>query len=457
MATYRTPGVYVQEIATLPPSVAEVSTAIPAFIGCTANGPAKPDQGDVVPVVKRISTMLDYETFFSGAEGAAAYYSTFTVTTQTVGDPAVSRVAPSYEYRLYDSLNLYFKNGGGPCYVISVGNYSAVPDSKQFEAGLAALAKEDEPTLILLTDAIGLSAKDYYGLCRQALRQCYTLGDRFTIVDVLEPLTEFRGGIAAEHDHLKYGAAYYPSLDTTLTYAYQEDGVTISQSGQPEPNGTPQTLTSIKASNTALYSQIKSALSQQRVKLPPSPAIAGVYASVDRERGVWKAPANMSLASVIGPVTKITDAEQAGLNDDPDAGKSINAIRAFTGKGTLVWGARTLAGNDNEWRYVSVRRLFNMIEESAKKASAFAVFEPNDATTWLKVKAMIESYLYGLWQQGALAGPTPEAAYFVEVGLGKTMSVEQIQAGFLIVKIGIAAVRPAEFIILSFTHKLQQA
>ena len=146
----------------------------------------------------------------------------------------------------------------------------------------------------------------------------------------------------------------------------------------------------------------------ERVVLPPSAAVAGVYARVDRERGVWKAPANVSLSSVIGPVSKITHDEQAGLNVDPTAGKSINAIREFTGKGTLIWGARTLAGNDNEWRYVSVRRLFNMIEESTKKATSFAVFEPNDATTWLKVKGMIEAYLYGLWERGALAGPTPK-------------------------------------------------
>jgi uncharacterized protein len=139
------------------------------------------------------------------------------------------------------------------------------------------------------------------------------------------------------------------------------------------------------------------------------------------------------------------------------AGLSINAIRAFTGKGTLVWGARTLAGNDNEWRYVPVRRLFIMIEESVQKATAFAVFEPNDATTWLKVKAMIESYLYGLWEQGALAGPTPEAAYFVHVGLGRTMTAQDILEGRMIVEVGIAAVRPAEFIILKFTHKLQEA
>jgi len=134
-----------------------------------------------------------------------------------------------------------------------------------------------------------------------------------------------------------------------------------------------------------------------------------------------------------------------------------SSIRGFAGKGTLVWGARTLAGNDNEWRYVNVRRLFNLIEESTRKASAFAVFEANDATTWLKVKGMIDSYLYGLWEQGALAGPTPEKAYYVLVGLGKTMTTQDILEGRLIVEIGVAAVRPAEFIVLRFSHKLQEA
>ncbi len=160
---------------------------------------------------------------------------------------------------------------------------------------------------------------------------------------------------------------------------------------------------------------------------------------------------------ILGPVMKITDDDQDRLNVDPTSGKSINAIRAFTGKGTLVWGARTLAGNDNEWRYISVRRLFITIEESTKKASAFAVFEANDQSTWLKVKAMIESYLYGLWEQGALAGSRPEDAYNVNVGLGTTMTPQDVLEGRMIVEIGIAAVRPAEFIVLRFSHKLQTA
>jgi phage tail sheath protein FI len=215
-------------------------------------------------------------------------------------------------------------------------------------------------------------------------------------------------------------------------------------------------MASLKTTNTGLYNLVKTALGDQRVVLPPSAAIAGVYASVDRDRGVWKAPANVSLAAVIGPVAKVNNDVQEGLNVDPEAGKSINAIRAFSGKGTLVWGARTLAGNDNEWRFISVRRLFNMIEESSRKATGFAVFEPNDLTTWLKVKGTIESFLYSLWERGALAGATPDKAYFVHVGLGKTMTTQDVLEGRMIVEIGVAAVRPAEFIVLRFTHKLQE-
>jgi hypothetical protein len=210
-------------------------------------------------------------------------------------------------------------------------------------------------------------------------------------------------------------------------------------------------------SNTYLYNLVKAQLAGELVTLPPSSAIAGVYASVDRDRGVWKAPANVSLASVINPTIKITDASQAGLNVDPTTGKSINAIRAFTGKGVLVWGARTLDGNSNDWRYIPVRRLFIMVEESVRRAIAFAVFEPNDNNTWLKVKTMIESFLNSLWKQGGLVGPSAAAAYYVNVGLGKTMTAQDVLEGRMIVEIGMAPARPAEFIILRFTQKLQES
>ncbi len=147
---------------------------------------------------------------------------------------------------------------------------------------------------------------------------------------------------------------------------------------------------------------------------------------------------------------------QYQLNVDPVSGKYINAIRWFTGKGNLVWGARTLAGNDNEWRYISILRLFNMVEESCQKGIRAFAFEPNDAITWTRVQAMIENFLVGLWRQGALQGAKPEHAFFVAIGLGKTMTVLDVEEGRMITEIGLAAVRPAEFIIIRFTQQMQQ-
>ncbi|MBT2561615.1 phage tail sheath family protein [Pedobacter sp. ISL-68] len=207
----------------------------------------------------------------------------------------------------------------------------------------------------------------------------------------------------------------------------------------------------------ALFNQIKAALDAYTVPLYPSGIIAGIMARVDNDRGVWKAPANVSLLTVDKPLITISDEEQDYLNVDATSGKSINVIRKFAGRGTLVWGARTLAGNDNEWRYVPVRRLFIMVEESIKKATEFVVFEPNDAKTWMRVKTMCQNFLNQLWRQGALAGAKPEDAFFVNVGLGITMTALDILEGRLIIEIGMAAVRPAEFIVLKFSHLLAKS
>jgi Phage tail sheath protein FI len=140
---------------------------------------------------------------------------------------------------------------------------------------------------------------------------------------------------------------------------------------------------------------------------------------------------------------------------DALAGKSINVIRSFTGRGpAIVWGARTLAGNDNEWRYISVRRFFNMVEESTKNATEQFVFEPNDINTWVRVKSMISNYLTQQWKAGALQGASTKEAFFVHVGLDETMTYQDILEGRMIVEIGMAVVRPAEFIILRFMHKM---
>jgi len=209
--------------------------------------------------------------------------------------------------------------------------------------------------------------------------------------------------------------------------------------------------------SSSIYTNIKNAIANAGVLVPPSGAIAGIYAAVDASRGVWKAPANVPLQYVIQPAVNIDAQMQEDLNIDTNAGKSVNAIRTFTGWGTLVWGARTLDGNSNDWRYIPVRRLFIMVEASVKNAAFTFVFEPNDSRTWTKVRAMIENYLTGLWKQGALAGAKPEQAFYVKVGLNQTMTFDDILNGRMIVEIGMAPVRPAEFIILRFTQMQQQS
>lgn len=462
----KTPGVYVDEISTIPPSVSEVSTAIPAFFGYTQEAP---DRVGSDPVVRRIESMLDYEGLFG-----QPYAAKFTV--QCTADGKVSSVARNAddpEFLLYYAVSHYFRNGGGPCYIVSVGGYAANPTSSTnadaFTKAIERLAQEDEPTLLVLTDAVSLPADNYYSVCAAALAHCSTLQDRFAIIDVKRSgpgsdaaksdVAAFRDKLASEPSKRRYGAAYHPYLETLLTYHASDSSVTVNRDAPASSTAAvaPATLGSLSTASPLLYNQVRSALASQRVVLPPSAAMAGSYCRVDRDRGVWKAPANVPVADIAGPALKITDVDQASLNDDPISCMPINAIRFFTGKGTLVWGARTLDGASSEWRYVPVRRLFNMIEESARKATAFAVFEPNDMTTWLKVKGMLESFLYGLWERGALAGPTPAAAYYVQVGLGKTMTRDDVLAGYLIIDVGVAAVRPAEFIVFRFSHKMQEA
>ena|SRR6218665_1472297 len=470
----KTPGVYVEEISTTPASVAGVGTAIPAFVGFTEkaiiNGSNWWPSGTGPAPAVRITSILEYQQVFGGA-----FLETFNITiVDTPASPPVSSrtitatlpTATPAKYNLFYSLQLYFANGGGPCYIVSVGDYTTTVNDTPIIAGINSLEKEDEPTLIVFPDAIGVSTvAKYGGIVKASLILCNKMQDRFTIADVygnsLSTISAYRTELGM--DYLKYGASYMPFLNTLTNY-----GINLATSGTGSKvtsyNGSDPTLTgtpfvgTLSSTNPAVYQNILAAINNNFfVTLPPSAAIAGIYARVDRERGVWKAPANVGVMSVVGPTINITSAQQEDLNVDASTGKSINAIRPFTGKGTLVWGARTLAGNDNEWRYVPVRRLFIYIEESVEKATEFVVFEPNTANTWQRVKAMVEAFLTNLWRDGALAGATTKDAFFVNVGLGTTMTAQDILEGKMIVEIGIAAVRPAEFIILKFEHKLQES
>lgn len=453
--TYRTPDVYVEEISVFPPSVAEVETAIPAFIGYTERARRIAD-GDLLNRPTKIYNFAEFEQNFGGPDTPDIAVA---LTSEGAGFRAVVK-PPQPTYILHHAVKMFFDNGGGKCYIVSVGAYAKPPALKltDLTAGLSAVSLEDEPTLLVAPEAVGLAKKDYGKLSQDMLAQCGLLKDRFAILDL------FDGGLSQEgpalltnrgllgSNNLKYGAIYYPFVRTGINHPALADGsnVSVAIDGLDAVK-----LGTLETSNTAAWNAARAALRNHYVEMPPSGAVAGVYAATDTARGVWKAPANVSLSNVVEPLVRLDNAHQDELNVDATTGMSINAIRAFSGKGTLVWGARTLAGNDNEWRYVSVRRFFNMVEESVKKSTHWAVFEPNDANTWVKVRSMIENYLTQKWREGALAGATTKEAFFVRCGLGVTMNPLDIQEGRMNVEIGMAVVRPAEFIVLKFSHKLQ--
>ncbi|OFZ06809.1 MAG: hypothetical protein A3D92_13185 [Bacteroidetes bacterium RIFCSPHIGHO2_02_FULL_44_7] len=202
------------------------------------------------------------------------------------------------------------------------------------------------------------------------------------------------------------------------------------------------------------YIAIQNAVNENMKQIPSQGAIAGIYCTNDRDRGVWKSPANLAVQGIEKPLVEVSNRQQDDLNVDSVSGKSVNVIRTFTGKGPLVWGARTLAGNDNEWRYISVRRFFNFAEESISLALRDFLFEPNNELTWVKIKAMITSFLVNQWQLGALTGAKMSEAFFVKVG-EDTTSQGDINNGFINIQVGLAVARPAEFIVIEFSHHLK--
>ena len=205
-----------------------------------------------------------------------------------------------------------------------------------------------------------------------------------------------------------------------------------------------------------LYNTMMDAITKRENCMPPGAGMAGLYTMVDNSRGVWKAPANISVNSVVSPTVNIDAEQQEDLNVHT-AGKSINAIRPFVGEGTLVWGARTLDGNSLDWRYINVRRTMIMMEESIRLASKAYVFEPNTANTWVTMKSMIENFLTSIWKQGGLAGAVPSDAFSVHVGLGDTMTAVDILEGILRITVLVAVVRPAEFIEITFQQQMQKS
>ncbi len=462
MPEYISPEIYIEEIPNNHAPVASVATAIPAFIGYTQKSQLN-EEGDLINKPFRITSLAEYEDHFGLADPEKGIEITFENDGNNLAVVGTINQKNRSHYLMYYSVQLFFLNGGGPCYIVSIANYKggSVIKVTDLKRGLRHVKKIDEITLLLFPDAINLkSYKNYYSLYKKVMEQCVALEDRFTILNVFhtndisawkKDVALLRRSLDLDAGYLKYAAAYFPRLYTIIEFHTADDLVKIVSNGAGD---LPATLSELQSVNNDYYTLAINAIKQIEMRLPASPAVAGVYAQTDSTRGVWKAPANVNIDAAIRPEYVLTQEDQENLNNDP-GGKYINVIRTFTGKGpAIIWGARTLAGNDNEWRYISVRRYFNMVGESCKEATESFVFEPNDANTWDKVRSLIENYLMQQWRDGALMGTKPKEAFFVRVGLGNTMTQDDIDNGRLNIEIGMAVVRPAEFIILRFGHKM---
>ena len=386
MATsYLSPGVYVEEVDRGSKPIEAVGTNTVGFLGESAKGP-----------LNEAVLITNWSQFV-----------------RTFGD--FEHCSMHFAHAVYG----FFNNGGSRCFVVNVGapegsTHAGEKKDKDKQAaqpaksggdrdglyigkdggpgqrtGLKCFEEIDEIAIIAAPGQVSPAVQD------ALLSHCETRKDRFAILDSPESITGGVDRLPKPRDS-KYGAYYFPWIQV-----YDPD--------------------------------------KGNIFVPPSGHIAGVYSRVDAERGVHKAPANEIVRGALGLKYNVSKGEQDLLNP-----KGINAIRLMSG-GIRIWGARTLS-SDPEWRYINVRRLFIMVETSIERATQWVVFEPNDHRLWKRVTRTITAFLTLLWRNGALMGTQPEHAFYVKCD-DETNPPEVIDAGQLVVEIGLAPVKPAEFVI----------
>lgn len=392
MPTYLTPGVYIEETGSGARPIEAVGTSTAGFVGVAPNPTAR------VHEAVAISNWTQFVKEFAPPGSAGT--------------------------DLSNAVYGFFLNGGSRCYVVNIGSDSQIVGDGRGRKGLDRLEEIDEVAIVAapgFTDAASYDA---------LLSHCERLRDRVAILDAPEEVKDI-------------------NLLTRVATA----PATVKKKkadGEPAPPPEPPGPTGARARQSdggfgAFYFPwitVRDPLSaKDLVNVPPSGHLAGIYARSDATRGVHKAPANELVRGALDVNYHVTHDEQGELNPN-----GVNVIRLFATEGVRVWGARTVAASANEWRYLNVRRLFNMIEESIAKSTRWVVFEPNDRLLWKQIKRDVGAFLTLLWRQGALMGRTPEEAFFIQCD-EETNPTEVIDAGMVVIVIGIAPVKPAEFVV----------
>ncbi|MCW5981087.1 MAG: phage tail sheath family protein [Bryobacteraceae bacterium] len=390
MPLYYAPGIYVEEVPSGANPIQPVGTSTAAFAGQAPMADARVNEA--VPIDNWSQFLKTYVQ-----EGAAS--------------TALSHAVAGF-----------FLNGGRRCYVVNLGAGGALTGGAKGRAGLDVLETVDEVKIVAAPGMTGAGAYD------ALLTHCEKLKDRVAILDAPETV---------------------PNIDLLTKAAVEK--ATRRRGGDAEAPGSEETESAglaprmSKGGYGAFYFPwitVRDPLSpNDLVNVPPCGHIAGMWARSDATRGVHKAPANETLRGALNISQRVSGADQEALNP-----KGVNCIRLFSREGVLVWGARTVADGASEWRYLNVRRLFNLIEESIALSTRWVVFEPNDRPLWKAIVRDVRAFLTMLWRDGALMGRSADEAFFVQCD-EETNPPESIDQGLVVVRIGVAPVKPAEFVV----------
>jgi phage tail sheath protein FI len=385
LSTYQTPGIYMEEVSTGARPIQAVGTSTAGFVG------EAPDAGARVNEAVAVNNWTQFLKEFAPEKS----------------------VSTPLSHAVYG----FFLNGGRRCYVVNVGKGQPITGTR---AGLEVLETIDEVAIVAAPGYSDVASHD------ALLSHCENLKDRVAILD--SPVT------VKDIDELTLVGSV-PSLSDSPDAAGKK-------APRPAKGLRPRLSERGYGAFYFPWITVRDPLStKDMVDVPPSGHLAGIYARTDAVRGVHKAPANEPVRGALNVTYRVTSQEQGVLNPS-----GVNCIRWFPREGVLVWGARTVADGSSEWRYLNVRRLFNMIEESIVQSTRWVVFEPNDMALWKSIRRDVGAFLTLVWRDGALMGATPEEAFFVKCD-AETNPPEVIDAGQVVIVIGIAPVKPAEFIV----------
>ena len=418
MTMYSAPGVYVEEVPGGARPIGAVGTSTAAFVGVAPDADAR--QNEAVAVN---SWTQFVRTFASEAtEGNALSHAVYG----------------------------FFENGGGRCYVVNVPEGAPLAGAGRQRGGLRVLEAVDEVAIVAAPGHTGPDAWE------ALLAHCEKLEDRVAIcdlaaeVDDVEALTRVARGGAPTSSRRSRSSTAGADASSDSADADATDG--DDSGGDDAASAPPSDAEGLRPRQSAYgaayfpHIVIQDPFSGARVATPPSGHLAGVWARTDLSRGVHKAPANEPVRGATDLTYAVTREEQSLLNP-----AGINCIRFFAGEGILVWGARTLDAEASEWRYLPVRRLFNMLKESIGDGTRWIVFEPNDYILWRSIRRDISAFLTRVWRDGALFGRTPDEVFFVKCD-AETNPPEVRDAGQVVAIIGVAPVKPAEFVVFKLSQ-----